>query len=350
MNSRYSLFIAAAAVLALVLATGCARTSSDTQLASDVQSKLATDTRVSSQRMQVLAKDGIVTLNGTVSSDSERLTASDDAALVPGVRTVINNLQVQPVSAETAVAALPKPPEESARPRLRRAVAHSAEADPPQEAAPPAAQPVPEPQPQQAYPAAPAPTPAPPAPEPVTIPAGTTLYVRMLNGIDSEKNAVGDTFRANLDSPLEVDGRVVVPAGAEVTGRVAEDKSAGHFAGKSQIALELTRLNFHGHAYTLVTDQYTREGNSRGKRTAATIGGGAVLGAVIGAIAGGGKGAAIGSVAGAGAGTAVQGATKGQQVKVDAEAVLAFRLQEPVAVRPWAHSERRAPDSGEPPQ
>ncbi|HUK88619.1 MAG TPA: BON domain-containing protein [Terriglobales bacterium] len=349
MKSRCSLFIAAAAMLALVLATGCARASGDSQLASDVQGKLATDARVSSQRMQVLAKDGIVTLNGTVSSDSERLTASDDAALVPGVRTVINNLQVQPVSEETAVAALPRRPEEPARPRLRRAAARAAEAGPPQEPAAPAAQPAPEPPP-PANPAAPPPAPAPPVPEPVTIPAGTTLYVRMLNGIDSEKNTVGDTFRANLDSPLEVDGRVVVPAGAEVIGRVAEDKSAGHFAGKSQIALELTRVSFHGHAYTLVTDQYTREGNSRGKRTAATIGGGAVLGAVIGAIAGGGKGAAIGSVAGAGAGTAVQGATKGQQVKVDAEAVLAFRLQEPVAVRPWSHSERRAPDSGEPPQ
>jgi len=141
-----------------------------------------------------------------------------------------------------------------------------------------------------------------------------------------------------------------VPAGADITGRVAEDKSAGHFAGKSVIALELTRLSFHGHSYSLVTDQYTREGNSRGKRTAATIGGGAALGAVIGAIAGGGKGAAIGSVAGAGAGTAVQGVTKGKQVKVEPEAVLAFRLQDPVTVRPWSHSERRPAESSEPPQ
>ena len=110
------------------------------------------------------------------------------------------------------------------------------------------------------------------------------------------------------------------------------------------------RLSFHGHSYGLVTDQYTREGNSRGKRTAGTVAGGAGLGAVIGAIAGGGKGAAIGAVAGAGAGTAVQGVTKGQQVKVEPEAVLAFRLEDPVTVRPWSHSERRPPDNGDSPQ
>jgi hypothetical protein len=337
------------AVLALVLASGCSRASSDAQLASDVQSKLAADTRVNNQQMQVQAKDGTVTLNGTVSSDSERLTASNDAALVPGVKTVINNLEVEPLSAEVVVPTAPETRAAPAQPRLRRAVARSraVEADPPQDPVPPAPQQQ-EPQ-QPAYQAAPAPPP-PPAPEPVTVPAGVTLYVRLLNGIDSEKNVVGDTFRATLDSPLEVDGRVVVPAGAEIVGRVAEDKSAGHFAGRSQIALELTRLSFHGHSYGLVTDQYTREGNSRGKRTAATIGGGAALGAVIGAIAGGGKGAAIGSVAGAGAGTAVQGATKGQQVKVEPEAVLAFRLEDPVTVRPWPHSERRPPDGDSPQQ
>ncbi|HYX68900.1 MAG TPA: YMGG-like glycine zipper-containing protein, partial [Terriglobales bacterium] len=98
------------------------------------------------------------------------------------------------------------------------------------------------------------------------------------------------------------------------------------------------------------TDQFTREGNSRGKRTAGTVAGGAGLGAVIGAIAGGGKGAAIGAVAGAGAGTAVQGLTKGKQVKVEPEAVLAFRLEDQVTVRPWSHSERRPVDDGEPPQ
>ena len=62
------------------------------------------------------------------------------------------------------------------------------------------------------------------------------------------------------------------------------------------------------------------------------IGGGAALGALIGAIAGGGKGAAIGAAVGGGGGTAVQAMTKGQQVKIPSETRLDFTLHAPVAV------------------
>ena len=74
------------------------------------------------------------------------------------------------------------------------------------------------------------------------------------------------------------------------------------------------------------------KGASRGKRSAEVIGGGAALGALIGAIAGGGKGAAIGAAAGAGGGTAVQAMTHGQQVKIPSETRLDFTLHAPVAV------------------
>src|SRR5205823_14862149 len=83
-------------------------------------------------------------------------------------------------------------------------------------------------------------------------------------------------------------------------------------------------------------NQWDRKGTGRGKRTAATVGGGAALGAVIGAIAGGGKGAAIGAGAGAAAGTGVQGVTKGQKVELPAETVLDFELAQPVTVTPVA--------------
>ena len=97
----------------------------------------------------------------------------------------------------------------------------------------------------------------------------------------------------------------------------------------------------NGRSYPLETTAWTSQGNSRGKRTAATIGGGSALGAIIGAIAGGGKGAAIGAVAGAGAGTGVSAATRGKQLKVNPEAVLDFRLQNPVTVVP---ASRREPE------
>jgi len=179
--------------------------------------------------------------------------------------------------------------------------------------------------------------------ERVTIPADTTVSVRMVDGLDSEVNQVGDTFRASLDSPLMVEDRVVVPAGTEVQGRVTDVKSAGHFKGRSELTLQLVRLQMDGKSYELTTSVWNAKGNSRGARTAATIGGGSAVGAIIGAIAGGGKGAAIGAAAGAGAGAGVQAITKGQQLKVNPEAVLEFRLQTPVTVVPSRVRERERP-------
>jgi len=60
------------------------------------------------------------------------------------------------------------------------------------------------------------------------------------------------------------------------------------------------------------------------------VGGGAALGTLLGAIAGGGKGAAIGAVAGAGAGGTAQVLTKGKTVKVPAETILRFQLDRPL--------------------
>jgi outer membrane lipoprotein SlyB len=109
-------------------------------------------------------------------------------------------------------------------------------------------------------------------------------------------------------------------------------KSAGHMTGRSELALELVRMDFQGKSYALTSNDYEQTGASRGKRTAETVGGGAVLGTLLGAVIGGGKGAAIGAATGAGAGTVVQGATKGQQVQVPSETKLDFSLDQSVEV------------------
>ena len=181
-----------------------------------------------------------------------------------------------------------------------------------------------------------APPPPPPSAKPVTIPDGTVLQIRMIDTIDSGINQPGDRFRATLDAPITIDDNVVVPHGADIEGRVAELKSAGHYTGRPEIALELTALNVNGRRYSLHTNQYSREGASRGKNTAAKVGGGAAVGSIIGAIAGGGKGAAIGGVIGAGAGGGVQAATKPEQIHVASEALLSFTLQNPLTVTPVA--------------
>ena len=188
----------------------------------------------------------------------------------------------------------------------------------------------------------PAPAPAPvaaatPAPAPggaITIPAGQSILVRMIDGVDSSKNHVGDVFHASLETDLTVGDTLVARKGTDVYGRLAEAQKSGNFSGRSELQLELTRLVIDGHDYPIVSSDYTLQGKGQGSSTAKKVGGGAAVGAIIGAIAGGGKGAAIGAAAGGATGGAVQVLTKGAQVKIPSETLLEFRLQQPVSVTP----------------
>ncbi|MDP9267651.1 MAG: BON domain-containing protein [Acidobacteriota bacterium] len=317
--------------LALLLAViaGCSKSKSDAQLAGEVQSKIQQDFAITNKQLGVNVANGVVTLSGAVGSEMERAAAANDAAQIQGVRTVVNNLTVS----DQAAGMLNQPPP---APEPQRPVASSSR----RSASTPRSRSSAGDSTAYNSPAMPSNnnssatyTPAPPPPPPpVEIPAGTSISVRMLDPIDSDKNQVGDRFRATLDQPITVDGRVVVPANADVEGRVVDLASAGHFKGKSQLALELSRISYSGHSYSINSNKWSKAGGSRGKRTAATVGGGAALGAIIGAIAGGGKGAAIGAGVGAGAGTGVQAMTKGEQIHVEPETVLNFRLEQPITV------------------
>ncbi len=174
----------------------------------------------------------------------------------------------------------------------------------------------------------------------ITVPEGTHLLVRMIDEVDSATNKVGDQFHADLQDDLSVDGAVVAPKDTDVYGRLAESQSAGHIEGRSELKLELTGIIINGKVEPIVTSDYEVAGKSRGKQSAERIGGGAALGALIGAIAGGGKGAAIGATAGAGAGTAVQVLTRGQQVRVPSETLLVFTLAQPLRIQAPPHGRR----------
>ncbi len=166
----------------------------------------------------------------------------------------------------------------------------------------------------------------------VTLPVGTPMTIRTTADIDTDRNRVGDIFEATLDEPLVSGSQTIVPRGATVKGRIAYAKESGKLSGQSQLILELTELDANGKSYILRTSDYSEVGASRGKRTAATVGGTAALGTIIGAIAGGGKGAAIGAASGAAVGTGVQVITKGQTLKIPAETILEFRLQAPLTI------------------
>jgi len=163
----------------------------------------------------------------------------------------------------------------------------------------------------------------------VTVPAGTTILVRMLDSLDSSKNPPGYRFTATLETNLMANGVVVVPRGNTVYGRLAEAKQAGRATGSSELQLELTSIVVGGTAYPILTSDYQVKGSSSGKRSARRLVGGAGLGAAIGGIAGNaGMGAAIGATAGA-AGSVAQ---KGKAVQVPSETLLEFRLQQPASL------------------
>ncbi len=338
MKAKLSLYVTGIMLLAILsVGVGCTKAPNDAELTSDIQTRLATDSGLQGKQLGVKAEGGTVTLSGTVDNDAQRDAAARYAAAQPGVKQVINNLQVAPSPAETAqVAPAPAPPpveeaKPSPAPKPRRREPRVRNTPPPSNdsasSAPVAA--VTPPAPVAAVPSTP---PPPPPPKKVTIPQGTTLAVRLVDTIDSETSQPGQTFRATLDSPLAVEGDVAIPSGYDVEGHIVDVKSAGKFAGQSVLVLQLDRISAGGKYYNLQTDQYRRQGSSRGKNTAEKVGAGAGIGAIIGAIAGGGKGAAIGAAAGGGLGGGVQAATKGQQIKLPSETVLNFTLQAPLTV------------------
>jgi hypothetical protein len=164
------------------------------------------------------------------------------------------------------------------------------------------------------------------------VPVSSMMRVRMIDAVDSAVNHPGEIFHAALETPMVVDGIAVVPRGTDIYVRLASSKKAGRLKGKSELHLELLKMEFQGRSYSLYSSTYTVTGTSKGKETAKKVGGGAAIGAIIGAIAGAGAGAAIGAGVGAGTGAVMTTLTKGKQVKIPSEAMLDFELEQPVTV------------------
>jgi hypothetical protein len=175
---------------------------------------------------------------------------------------------------------------------------------------------------------------APRAPQPVrlSIAEGTQLRVRTTTALSSKSAQTGQSFTANLVEPLSADGRVLAPAGATVTGVVADSDPGGRVKGVARLVVRLTQVQLaDGRTVEIQTNSIAREAAPTKKKDATKIGIGSGVGAAIGAIAGGGKGAAIGAASGAGAGTGVVLATRGDPAVIGSESVLTFTLRSPVS-------------------
>src|SRR3981081_1366410 len=118
-----SLFFLAAI---LSLGAACTKKADDATISSNIQSKFSQDSGLSGKQLSVQASEGTVTLAGTVDNDSQREAASRQAASVPGVKQVINNLQVgtAPVAHSVEPPAPAPVPESKPEPARREKKSH----------------------------------------------------------------------------------------------------------------------------------------------------------------------------------------------------------------------------------
>ena len=165
-----------------------------------------------------------------------------------------------------------------------------------------------------------------------TVPAGSSILIRMIDSIDSEVDKAGQTFTATLAEPITLEGLEVAARGSYLRGRIVEVESAARVSGSAELRLELSQIVVNGIPYALTTAEYSEVGEGRGGETASRVGTAAGIGALIGLIAGGGKGAAIGAGVGAGAAGAVQVLTKGEKLYIPAETLLGFTLSQPLVI------------------
>jgi hypothetical protein len=229
---------------------------------------------------------GVVTLNGNVRSEAEKELASQDLANIAGVKTVLNNLSIVDHTPKPAAATVP--------------------------------------------PAGPS------GPKVLTLAEGTNLSVRLMDEINTKTAKAGDTFHGTTASNLMLLNYTAIPTGTPVTGRIVEAKPAGRLSGAAELTIELVSVRLNSgngtQEVSLATQQLSSKANGRGANTAEKAGGGAALGAVVGALAGGGAGAGIGAVSGGALGLGANVFTHGKEIDLKPEQVEQFRTAAPLEV------------------
>jgi hypothetical protein len=170
---------------------------------------------------------------------------------------------------------------------------------------------------------------------PGEIPAGTTLEVRTNESINSKDTAEGRTYQGEISTEvIGANGQVLIPKGSRAELVVLEMREKSGIKGAG-LQLGLQSVTVNGTRYLVVSREVEQTGGiGANRRTAEMVGGGAALGTLIGAAAGGGKGAVIGGLVGAAAGAAAQILTQGNEVRIPAETVMRFRIEETMRLQP----------------
>ena len=261
--------------------SGCSNGPSDETIAKDIQGKVAADPETKDSQVNVVAKNGHVTLTGRATSPAVQQRLKQIARDEPGAADVDDQTTIQPE-------------------------VQAAQASPAEEA----------------------------KPKPIVVPAGTVLTVITGQPLSSKTSTAGQAFPATLAQPVTVGERLALPKGVTVYGSVVTAKAKGKIKGEGQLDLALISVSVQGRTYPIKTNLLSSTVKGKGKRTAATTGGGAAGGALIGGLAGGGKGAGIGALVGGAAGLIGGAATGNKQIELPAESALGFTLSAPLTLPP----------------
>jgi hypothetical protein len=264
--------------------SACSRHAGDDKIAKDIEDSIAADPDTRDSQVDVAVKEGKVKLKGKVKTPVAQKKIEKIADEEPGASGVEDQTTIDPELA-SAMSAAPPPREK-------------------------------------------------PKPQPIVVPSGTVLTVITSQGLSSKTSQAGQTFLATLAQPISVEGKRALPKGATVSGKVVSAKAKGKIKGEGELSLALTSISLADHTYPIQTSVLNSTVKGKGKRTAATTGGGAAGGALIGGIAGGGKGAGIGALIGAGAGLIGGAATGNKQIEIPAESALSFTLAESLTLPP----------------
>lgn len=324
----------------------------DSQILAQVNHTIANEQAFKRMTIIPTVSNGVVTLSGTVSNYAAKVLASDEISNINGVRTVLNNLNVN--SSYTAPSSQPpqqyqEPPQQTYQQQSEQpppqygnqAPPTYANQQPSQYAAPQQPSPSDGQNSGQMPPAAPYTGPSVTGTRTIILPSGTLLPVRLSGEINTATAQPNQIFHADLVSDVNYDNDLLIPRGTIFIGRIISAQPAGRFSGYPELSIELTGFTINGpdgpQRVSVITEPISSRGKGRGANTAKKAGGVAVLGAIIGAVAGGGKGAAIGALSGGAVGAGMN-IRRGHEIVLPPEQLLQFRTSDTTVETVYLHN------------
>jgi len=169
-----------------------------------------------------------------------------------------------------------------------------------------------------------------PGPRREEIPAGTALTLVLETPLSTESSREGEAVTARIERAVSEDGRVVLPGGSVLKGRVTEVDQSGRVHGRAHLAVKFDQITVRGVTRRIETSDVAMTAPANTGRDAKIIGGGTAAGAISGGIVNGGSGAKKGAIIGAGAGAGAVLVNKGSNVEMPSGSRWTVRVKETV--------------------